>query len=1269
MNALMTRSILGCLWFLCAGVNAQESVTLYILDLDQILLPGETTSPSGDAYPDDGLSYRWDLGDGRELSGAEVAVSYATPGAYKLTLQALNAESAVVASFTKWVFVDDPLAEADFTKYPPFAFIDDPLLGETFPLEENICFEGAALDGEDDAVMLYWEFGDGTVAETAESLKKRYTTLGTFEVVLWARDASGLTSYDPDVATIGIYGDIKPPDGRIISPIANREYADLDVHEIRVGQPLQFEGEVLDVEDFQNYAAYWEILGENAYRAEGFHPEAMVLPADRYLVRLGIIDPEGHEDLVQDEILVWIRDDNHPPENVTIVEPYFDPILMPGEGIDLSASGYDFDDDPLTFEWEISDGRRFSGPFINHVEFVTPGLYAINLIAKDSFQAEGKAEVVRYVMVNGGSEDCPDDPPYPIAVTPTEQCLAGPKGLRLNFKTGWETYPGLAVNQVFWDFSRGITRTGIEPETVKFEKEGWHPVRVFIENECGNWNSDWPWSVYIYGDNIPPEVEITAPIPNTMNAYNQPVYAIPLGETVTLAANATDPDGNVPLSFSWGLFEHNQMTDEYDYRVHSLEANPPPLAFTGLGSKQVDLVVRDSRDLAQAFARNVEIQVIDASLEPESTIIFPDGDFTVEPGVPVFFEGFVEDPNHLAATYSWDFGPHAEPSTATGPWVEGVVFKQPSPEGQPYVVRLTAKTEFSQETTPAEIRVTVKSFSDLDFEPNNSFSQAAPIQQGIYNHLNLDEDDNMDIYRFEVVSENRDVILQVNAEAQAVAMTLFQLKEGEWQSYPLDIRPDRANSVTLQDLPVGSYAMVLTQTTAGKRAQVSYGLSISTLQPSQFLPFIVADENLRSNLGVINPNLEPVFVQAVGLGADGKQVADIGFTLEAGERRYLPSLNWFNTQNSQISGSDIRWVRLSSEKRLVSYMVTESMDGTQLMSSGGITSLSDEVLIPHIANPDNGWYTRAVVVNGRGASEDLEFKSPNINLSIANMAGANSQQDFRFKDRVSGALPEWGQFQSKEKTVTLAGVEVFGRTDSKRQMSAIEMINTQRNNPNFLYMANDLYFAHIASDTQLWWTGISLINTDLQPANYQIVGYDRLGNELVRLPVESLPPGGKVLKTSQQIFGDLAVDWMKVEADERIAGFELFGDPSLNKAAGFKAANFVTDELFFPHVAAKAPKWTGISLVNVASTPTDIRIQAYTNKGLMVGEVSFTMDPFCKELNLVQNLFGPLGMPDGTAYLRVVASQKAICGFELFGNLTPSGAPSDQLAGLAAIPF
>src|SRR5690606_14524016 len=135
-------------------------------------------------------------------------------------------------------------------------------------------------------------------------------------------------------------------------------------------------------------------------------------------------------------------------------------------------------------------------------------------------------------------------------------------------------------------------------------------------------------------------------------------------------------------------------------------------------------------------------------------------------------------------------------------------------------------------------RVHVRRILDAELEPNNSLAAARLLGQGIYNELSLDDADPSDVLRFEVAAPERDFEVRLDAQAK-LNLRLYRLDQGGW--VPLGRPSDQITRDTLvfQNLPVGSYALEIlpSEPQALSKAGLSYGLSVTTLQPALYVPF------------------------------------------------------------------------------------------------------------------------------------------------------------------------------------------------------------------------------------------------------------------------------------------------------------------------------------------------------------------------------------------------------------------------------------------------
>ena len=1104
--------------------------------------------------------------------------------------------------------------------------------------------------------------GNGQLQQGLGQITATYNQPGYYDIHLFGRDAKGFAWRGFDELSIYAFDTTPPPNGLILAP--QRPTGDGEDYQepivlVKPGEPVTLKGTVMGVVNISEYTARWGISSENTIPQfrEGFEPAPLILDEPGlYYVNFRAVDPQGVVDPFEDFLYLQVAD-NFEPEGF-IIEPGFDLAIDVNEGITLAGAGFDLDQEPLCFEWQLSDGRILKGERLENIRFTEPGLYSLRLIIRDPQNASFEVPGNIYITVWPDGEEL-EFYPEVSRLSPSQFRVTGPRNSRFRFEVGLtDKETGTAYSGFLWDFGNGQTSSVAAPGLIQFTKPGYYPVRLFARNEVGLW-SMYPeqWEVVIYGDNLPPEGTILSPpLRDREEFFAAHTIPVLINEPVTLSATATDADGHYPLVLSWLV----------DYEVYSLLPEPEPLVFSERGFYFIDLDVYDSEFQSDPLTDFRIIQAVDPDLKPESYIVHPDGDITVEPGEEVWFFGFGEDPNELEMEYTWDFGPLASPSRATGEEVYPVTFSQETAPEQPILVTFTAKTIFTEDATPATVRVHVRKFQDSDFEPNNSLSQAMIIGQGNYSSLSLQGDDSRDVYEFAVTQENRDLQIRLNAN-DLLQLNLYQFLDGQWQRLELDGLRSGQDTVTLRALATGRYALELIANGTGGniKRNVSYGLTINTLQPSLYMPFTVEDGSLSTMFGLVNPNGNRVDLAIAGLDEVGRVVETQTLSLAPGEHLFQPTLGFFDRQGTVEKAREVRWIKVLSTQRLVGFTNSETLDGTQMMSSAAVDTLQPSVLVPHIAVDTNLWYTRAVLINASERSQNLNFAAPSQNQAL-NQLPPNHQSDFRFTDIFSQALPTWGQFSHPTGQPGLAGIEIFGRVDGAKQMAGLEMIDSRRNNPNFTYIRNQIYFTHVAQDTANFWTGIALINPNPTPAGYHLIGYDQQGVEITRLSDQILQPGGKLLNTVANIFGpDRGIAWLLVEADSGVAGFQLFGDYAGNRMAGFPAANFATDQLIFPHLTQRPDEWTGIAVLNVGEIPVNITIEAFSDLGQLLATSTDTLQSRTKTVALPNNLFTD-GLPPEACYLIIRGDRKTLNGFEIFGTLNPGGGLGEVMAGLSA---
>jgi hypothetical protein len=1128
----------------------------------------------------------------------------------------------------------------------------------------------SGFDPEGKNLTYYWDFDDGTLATGSSNPQHIYALPGddgsneVFYPQVFVRDEQGMSCWWAAGTAIAIFRDQLPPDGIIISP---QPQAASDPYlapraTLRPGESIQLQAGVR-VGDPQTMTARWSFYHEGGdhFFLDGFQPGTLAyedFPSSGfYEILLAVRDGMGFEDPIPASVTLWVRDSSVPPE-IWIQEPGWDSPYEINEGFDLAASGYDEDGDAISYEWLLSDGRRFQGERVDHIRFSQLGLQWLELSGRDSEGTAALAPRRRYLVILPRADELDFDPPTVTPTFPLNSALLGPPHSRFSFACEGHDSENLSLTY-FWDFGNGTTSNLQNPGDVSFANPGFFEVRVFAGNSLGIW-TPWPttWQVYIYGDNIPPDGQILEP-PLRENAdfYQQRVIPVLVGAQTALKANLVDQDGDLPLEAAWWV----------DGQFYSSALAPPPLVFGEKGFHSAELYCWDSRDLQDPFSEFRHFHVIDPSLKPQSYIADPYGDIVVEPGQGVYFYGFGEDPNE---SYSWQFE-GGQPSSFEGAEAYPVVFPKESPAGAPFRVSFTARTPFAEDPTPAELFITVKSFQDRDFEPNDSLSLAADLRPGQYSNMSLAPgSDDADYFVFTLAEEGKDLSLTLSAAQAGVALDaeLYRQQEGEWLRVGLPARSFQADAYHLPNLAAGTYALEVQpdQESRKRSGTLSYGIGLNTSQPSVYLPFLVEDGNLSSFLGLVNPNPEPAEMVLVGLDEQGSSVDSRTLTLPPFGRLFAPSLTFFGYDNTLAKGRLVRWLKVASSKRLVGYVTAETRDHSQLVAIEGASQLAKELVVPHIAVKTEQWYTRAITVNAAEKPSPLQFQSAGTTTQIRENAAANGQTDFRFSELFPGTLPEWGQLADGQAAASLAGVELFGRVDGPKTLAGFELAPRRVGNPNFFHLERELIFAHIAKDTANFWTGIALINQAQTENSVLIIAFDDEGRELQRQTLP-LAPQSKLVSVVSTLFPDVqGISWLRVLGNADLAGFELFGDHASTRICGFQAPSALTDQLIFPHLSSRPDEWTGIALLNAGSEPCSLTLRVYDDEGNLLAERSELQAPFTKLVRTHQALF-PEGLPASARWLSVQSNAKTLTGFQLFGNFSPTGALGERMAGILAL--
>ncbi len=323
-------------------------------ELPEIVATGQPVSLDGQESSDpdgDPLAFRWEISDGRQLSGAVNEIDFSEPGEYTVTLSVDDGEGVENSVQT--------LSRTMLVNHPPVAMISAP----DYVNRSRISFSAAESFDIDQGIQDFqWDFGDGNTAGGME-VAHVYETPGTYNVTLTVDDGTGLAN------------SVTTTEHRVrinANPVAMISAPEL----VAPGQPFTLDGSESFDDDGQITVFDWYVNDRPI--GSGSLLETVLDEPGWHKIGLRVRDDSGFEN-AYDIATAMVRV-NHPP----VVRWASDPgITEPDRATQFSAAGsFDPDNDELQFTWTFEDGVVLEGVTVER-SFDEPGTRRFTLRADD----------------------------------------------------------------------------------------------------------------------------------------------------------------------------------------------------------------------------------------------------------------------------------------------------------------------------------------------------------------------------------------------------------------------------------------------------------------------------------------------------------------------------------------------------------------------------------------------------------------------------------------------------------------------------------------------------------------------------------------------------------------------------------------------------------------------------------------------------------------------------------------------------------------------
>lgn len=422
-----------------------------------------------------------------------------------------------------------------------------------------------------------------------------------------------------------------------------------------------------------------------------------------------------------------------------------------------------------------------------------------------------------------------------------------------------------------------------------------------------------------------------------------------------------------------------------------------------------------------------------------------------------------------------------------------------------------------------------------------------------------------------------------------------------------------------------------------------------------YVPEVQASDTMSTYLYIVNPNDQASDVEIWGFAADGTEFGQSAVisTLAPMGRAWISVADAFPNDFENVG-----WVQVGGSKALEVFVELWN-DGTR-SAYWAAGSLTDLAYMPHVAKNTATFSTTHVAVNGgnQGMQSVLRPKpsgSAKILSEHATGFGKAKKDVLEYWSDVSEI--NWVEQQSNARAA--AAMEYFDYIDGNMRRASLALDGMK---------GKTLRFLHIATNTSTFWTGMVYINVGTANAAITETYYDASGNVLATRTPDALAPNGKVTllfdaNTQDPVPAGSA--WLKVESDQDLVGYELFGSAT-GTADDFFAGlqgNYTSNQVLdYGHFQASNSEWIGYVAVNVGTEAAGVTFHLMDASGAELAQATVAnVAPNEKITRLGADLFPN---QSGGAWVRATTTGSAWAGFMLWGD--HNGAYRAYLSGVNA---
>lgn len=378
-----------------------------------------------------------------------------------------------------------------------------------------------------------------------------------------------------------------------------------------------------------------------------------------------------------------------------------------------------------------------------------------------------------------------------------------------------------------------------------------------------------------------------------------------------------------------------------------------------------------------------------------------------------------------------------------------------------------------------------------------------------------------------------------------------------------------------------------------------------------------------------NTSGESGTISLTELDPEGVVLNELEETLTSGEKIELSSL----LVNSNLSN-----LIITSEKEgaLFSEVVANTGQMTSYMNQNQV----QKRYIPHIAEQVDQWDSFIFL----SCPEKMD-----VTIDVAENSGTyeNNYSFFdnceQYLDTTSGSISSdtsYGTLNSVSNKIT--GFEIFKKDGNDG--AATELVAEG---------SKTLFIPHIPTETDIFWTGLSFLNSSDVEINSKITLFDNNGNITYSHPFKvsaNTKIVGVLFGENGTLFPDVPItsEWGIVESDGKLIGLEIYGTYQAG-ICGFSLTGESLTDGILPLIYKGEGLWTGIAFANPDIETALVTVRLYSKDGAKKEEKQFSIDSKKRYAFVVDSLFSA-NQIESTDYVTFY-SEKPVVAIEASGDL------------------